>query len=62
MDKVYTRFQTKKAQKPYPLGTYGLYKGVPSPRTPHEFININHFIDVWLKSNKFLTNLFDEAD
>ena len=37
MGKVYTRFQTKKAQKPYHLagGTYlcGLYKGVP-PRPP----------------------------
>ena len=35
MGKVYTRFQTKKAQKPYRLagGTYlwGLYKGVPPP-------------------------------
>ena len=30
--KVYTRFQTKTAQKPYPMGgtyLYGLYKGVP---------------------------------
>ena len=26
MDEVYTRFQTKTAQKPYPLGTWtGLY-------------------------------------
>ena len=34
MDKVYTRFQTKTAQKPYPMGgtyLYGLYKGVPTP-------------------------------
>ena len=32
MGKVYTRFQTKTAQKPYPMGgtyLYGLYKGVP---------------------------------
>ena len=31
MGKVYTRFQTKKAQKPYPLGVthlYVLYTGV----------------------------------
>ena len=32
----------------------------PSP-TPNGFININHFIDEWLKSNKFFTNLFEEA-
>ena len=39
---------------------YGLHKGVPrSP--PNGFININHFIDEWLKSNKFFTNLFEEA-
>ena len=35
MGKVYTRFQTKTAQKLYPLGPhmylYVLYKGVPSP-------------------------------
>ena len=33
----HTRFQTKKAQKPYPLsGTYlyGLYKGVPPGSDP----------------------------
>ena len=32
MGRVYTRFQTKTAQKPYPMGgtyLYGLYKGVP---------------------------------
>ena len=34
MGKVYTRFQNKKAQKPYPMGwhiptVYSLYKGVP---------------------------------
>ena len=35
MGKMYTRFQTKTAQKPYPMGRhipiwlYGLYKGVP---------------------------------
>ena len=35
---MYTRFQTKTAQKPYPMGEggtylylYGLYKGVPPP-------------------------------
>ena len=39
--KVYTRFQTKTAQKPYPMGggtyryLYGLYKGVPThPPSP----------------------------
>ena len=37
MDKVYPRFQTKTAQKPYPMGSYiptylySLYKGVPPP-------------------------------
>ena len=34
MDKVYARFQTKTAPKPYPMGgtyLYGLYKGVPTP-------------------------------
>ena len=42
---------------------YGLHRGVPrSPRTPNGFININHFIDEWLKSKKFLTNLFEEAE
>ena len=38
MGKVYTRFQTKTAQKLYPLGPhmylYVLYKGVPSPPPP----------------------------
>ena len=31
------RFQTKTAQKPYPMGTHmlsGLYKGVPTPTPP----------------------------
>ena len=35
MVKVYTRFQTKTAQKPTRWGgtyLYGLYKGVPPPR------------------------------
>ena len=35
MGKIYTRFQTKKAQNPYPMGRtylYGFYKGVPPPR------------------------------
>ena len=34
MSKVYTRFRTKTAQEPYPMGgtyLYGLYKGVPPP-------------------------------
>ena len=32
MDKVYTRFQTKTAQKPYPMGRQiSLYEGVPPP-------------------------------
>ena len=32
MGKVYTRFQTKTAQKPYPMGRQiSLYKGVPPP-------------------------------
>ena len=34
MGKVYMRFQTKTAQKPYPMGPHmlsGLYKGVPTP-------------------------------
>ena len=34
MGKVYMRFQTKTAQKPYPMGPLmlsGLYKGVPTP-------------------------------
>ena len=32
MDKVYTRFQNKTAQKPYPMGRQiSLYKGVPPP-------------------------------
>ena len=38
MGKVYMRFQTKTAQKPYPMGTHmlsGLYKGVPAPTPPH---------------------------
>ena len=37
MGKVYMRFQTKTAQKPYPMGTHmlsGLYKGVPTPTPP----------------------------
>ena len=32
MGKIYTRFQTKKAHKPYPMGRtypYGLYNEVP---------------------------------
>ena len=38
--KVYTRFQTKTAQKPYPMGRqylYGLYKGVPHPGYDFDF-------------------------
>ena len=36
MGKVYMRFQTKTAQKPYPMGTHMLsgYKGVPAPTPP----------------------------
>ena len=37
MGKVYMRFQTKTAQKPYPMGTHmlsGLYKGIPTPTPP----------------------------
>ena len=42
MGKVYTRFQTKKAQKPYPLGVVHTYQGVPPvARTSH-----------WLQSGK----------
>ena len=40
MGKIYTRFQTKKAQNPYPMGRtylYGFYKGVPPPRPPGLF-------------------------
>jgi len=42
MSKVYTHFQTKALQKPYPLGCtylYGLYKGVP-PSPPRLFNNL----------------------
>ena len=42
MGKVYTRFETKTAQKPYPIGrpkpNYSLYKGVPPPPPPGLFI------------------------
>ena len=37
MVKIYTRFQTKTARKPYPLGRhnlYSLYRGVPHPPPP----------------------------
>ena len=38
MVKIYTRFQTKTAQKPYPLGLhipiYSLYRGVSPPPPP----------------------------
>ena len=37
MSKVYTRFQTKTAQNPHPMGgtyLYGLYKGVQPPPPP----------------------------
>ena len=38
MDEVYTRFQTKTAQKPGLFGAahavYGIYKGVPPPPQP----------------------------
>ena len=43
MSKVYTRFQTKKAQKnPGHLGgtyLYGLYKGIPPPPPPQVLQN-----------------------
>ena len=41
MGKIYTHFQTKKAQKPYPMGRtylYGFYKGVPPPHPPDYFL------------------------
>ena len=31
MVKIYTRFQTKTARKPYPLGRHSLHRGVPPP-------------------------------
>ena len=36
MGKVYIRFQTKTAQKPYPMGRHlcSLYKGAPLPPPP----------------------------
>ena len=54
MGKVYTRFQTKQNQKPYPLGRtylYGLYKGGP----PGEMYTRGHIAS----STKFIkTNYF----
>ena len=39
---VYTRFQTKTAQKPYPMGRQiSLYEGVPPPPSPRGGLSIN---------------------
>ena len=56
MGKVYTRFETKTAQKPYPIGrpkpNYSLYKGVPPP--PHRVFSYpqSHRILYWIKSEE----------
>ena len=45
MGKVYTRFQTKTAQKPYPMGRQipdSLYKGVFPPPPGVSSVSVNH--------------------
>ena len=61
-------FSDQNAPPTIPFGVAHTYMAyireylAPPPPTPNGFININHFIDEWLKSNKFLTNVFEEAE
>ena len=58
MDKVYTRFQTKTAQKPYPLGwhlrIYALYNGVP----PRVCIIDFGSVDLQVNIRRYILQLF----
>ena len=58
MGKVYTRFQTKMAQKPYPMGggtyLYSLYKGVNSPPPPGYKNNKYEYVPQFFQEVKFV--------
>ena len=67
MGKIYTHFQTKTAQKPYPLGLSRTYKAYIGEYPPAVITNTDPpppptFLDITAFSGIFLKALLDSTD